>query len=383
MQRDDLTLRIDGADIQGWQQIRITRGVERVPSTFEIVTTEHFPGDQDAVTVLPGASCKVLLGDDVVITGYVDAFAPMISPQGHQVHVLGRGMCCDLVDCSAEWPGGQINGTSALDVAQKISAPYGISVALAPGIDPGPVIPHFNLLLGETAWEVIERVCRYTALLAYELPDGSLLLNQIGKQAHASGFAQGKNVQEASIQYRNDMRYSRYVAFLQSVESLTDLAPGGIDPNQLSVVQDTTIKRHRQLDIVAEAAAGGQAVAEARANWECARRYGRSYLCHVTVDSWRDAAGKLWQPNMLAPIDLPLLKTAGVQWVISEVTYVLDKQGTTAELVLMPPSAFEPQPVLLQPSWLMQITNTDPSALSPGGFLSMGQLTNQAVGKTR
>ena len=167
------------------------------------------------------------------------------------------------------------------------------------------------------------------------------------------------------------------------MEALSDLAPGGMDPNQISVVTDPTVRRHRQLDIIAEAAAGGQEVAAARANWEMARRFGRSFMCHVTTDSWRDADGLLWQPNMLAPLDLPLLKTAGVQWTISEVTYVLDQQGTTAELVLMPPAAFEPQPVLLQPAWAMQITNQDPSKLAPGGFLSIEQLTNQAVGGTQ
>jgi len=378
--KDDLTLRIGGADIQGWQQIRVTRGVERVPSDFEIVMTERFPGELHAVSVAPGAECEVLLGDDVVITGYVDRFAPGISASGHQVRVSGRGKCCDLVDCSAEWPGGQINGTSALDIASKLAAPYGISVALAPGVDPGPAIPQFNLILGETAWELIERVCRYAALLAYELPDGSLLLNQVGTEAQASGFTQGQNVQSASIQYGMDMRYSRYVAFLQSVENLSDQSPGGVDGNQLALVDDATVTRHRQMDIIAEAGAGGQLVAKARAHWERARRWGRSFVCRLTADSWRDADGNLWQPNMLAPLELPILKTAGAQWIIGEVTYSLDQQGTTAELTLMPPAAFEPQPTLLQPQWLMEVTGTNPSQLAPGGFLSMDQLVNQVAG---
>lgn len=377
---DDLTLRIGGADIQGWQQIRVTRGVERVPSDFEIVMTERFPGELHAVSVVPGAACQVLLGDDVVITGYVDRFAPGISPSGHQVRVSGRGKCCDLVDCSAEWPGGQINGTSALDIAAKLAAPYGISVALAPGVNPGPTIPQFNLILGETAWELIERVCRYAALLAYELPDGSLLLNQVGTQAQASGFAQGQNVQSASIQYGMDMRYSDYVSFIQSMETLGDMGPGGVDGNQIVRITDPTVTRHRQLDIIAEAGAGGIQIAAVRAQWEMARRWGRSFVCRLTADSWRDSAGALWQPNMLAPLDLPILKTAGVQWIIGEVSFVLGRDGTTADLTLMPSAAFDPQPTLLQPQWLMEITGTSPRQLAPGDFLTMDQLVNQAAG---
>ncbi|MDA8092354.1 MAG: hypothetical protein M0T84_00315 [Betaproteobacteria bacterium] len=361
---DDLTLRIGGADISGWTEVRVTRGVERVPGDFEISMTERYLGDLHAVTMLPGQSCQVLLGTDVVITGYVDRFTPGISARGHQIRVSGRGKCCDLLDCSAEWPGGQISGTNALDVARKLAQPYGISVALAAGIPAGAVIPQFNLILGETAWEIIERVCRYQALLAYELADGSLLLDQVGTIAHSSGFATGANVQEASIQYGMDQRYSDYVAFIQSVETYNDSSTGTVDPNRIAHVTDATVTRHRQLDIIAEAAAGGMDIARARAQWEKARRWGRSFACTLTADSWRDSAGELWQPNNLALLDVPELKLPRQHWIIGEVSYRLDRAGTTAELTLMPPPAFEPEPVLLQPQWLME--------LSGGGFQFQG-----------
>jgi prophage tail gpP-like protein len=372
--RDQLTLRIGGLDIQGWTEVRVTRGVERVPGDFEITMTERFPGDLNAVVMMPGQPCQVLLGDDVVITGYVDRFAPSISARGHQIRVSGRGACCDLVDCSAEWPGGQISGTNALDVAQKLAQPYGIAVALAAGISAGGNIPQFNLILGETAWEVIERVCRYRALLAYELANGSLVLNQVGTDTHSSGFALGQNVQEASVQYGMDQRYSDYVAFIQSVETFNNSAPGTVDPNQIVRIRDNTVLRHRQMDIIAEAAAGGVDIAAVRAQWEMGRRWGRSFVCSLTADSWRDSSGQLWQPNWLVDLDLPQLKLLRDQWVISEVSYELDRSGTTARLTMMPPAAFQPQPVLLQPQWLME--------LSGGGFQFQGGNTGwQTVGQ--
>lgn len=361
---DQLTLRIGGVDIRGWSEVRVTRGVERVPGDFEITMTERFPGDLNAVTVLPGQPCQVLLGADVVITGYVDRFAPSISARGHQIRVSGRGACCDLVDCSAEWAGGQISGTNALDVAQKLAQPYGIRAALAAGVSAGGNIPQFNLILGETAWEVIERVCRYRALLAYELADGSLLLNQVGTDSQSSGFALGQNVQAASVQYSMDQRYSDYVAFIQSVETFNDSAPGTVDPNQIVRIRDNTVPRHRQMDIIAEASAGGIDVAAVRAQWEMGRRWGRSFVCSLTTDSWRDSDGQLWQPNWLVDLDLPQLKLQRQRWVISEVSYQLGRAGTTAQLTMMPPAAFEPQPVLLQPQWLME--------LSGGGFQFQG-----------
>jgi hypothetical protein len=61
-----------------------------------------------------------------------------------------------------------------------------------------------------------------------------------------------------------------------------------------------------------------------RAQWEVARRYGRSQAVTLVADSWRDAAGKLWEPNTLAPVDLPELRLPGLLWLITQVGFVVD-----------------------------------------------------------
>lgn len=344
---DDLTLTVGGQAISGWTDIRVTRGIERLPSDFQIGLTELFPGELDKVIIAPGAACTVHLGQDLVITGYVDRFIPSFGDDRHSITVVGRSKCCDLVDCAAEWPGGQINGANALGIAQKLAQPYGITVtSKVPGL---PAIPQFNLMLGESAFEVIERISRYSALLAYDMPDGNLVLAQVGTDKAASGAAEGTNVQEASVEFSMDQRYSNYKAFIQSVDTFTDLGNTG---NELSDVPDPNCPRHRALILIAEAGGGGNDVAKKRALWECARRAGRSRMVRVTVDSWRDSAGKLWQPNTLAPVNLPTLKLKDGAMCIGEVTYSKsDERGTTAELMLMPPDAFKPEPILLQPTF--------------------------------
>ncbi|MDE3106520.1 MAG: hypothetical protein KGK08_15220, partial [Acidobacteriota bacterium] len=157
---------------------------------------------------------------------------------------------------------------------------------------------------------------------------------------------------------------SDYVAFIQSVESFGDFTAGTVDPNQIARIRDNTVPRHRQMDIIAEAAAGGVDIAAVRAQWEMGRRLGRSFVCSLTTDSWRDSSGQLWQPNWLVDLDLPQLKLPRAQWVISEVSYQLSRSGTTSQLTMMPPAAFQPQPVLLQPGWLMEIQG--------GGFQFQG-----------
>ena len=338
---DELTLVCNGHKISGWQGIRVTRGIERMPGDFEISATERYPGAAD-VPVQPGDTCKVLLGADLVLTGYVDQYIPQIQGSDHTIRIAGRGKCEDLIDCAAEWPGSQINGSTTLGIAQRIAKPYGITVSGEKGLG----ITQIILMYGESAWEIIERMCRYSALLAVEQPDGNLLLTHVGTATHASGFAQGQNVEIAAIAYTMDQRYSEYVALMMSTNLYGDLGGGEF---RLSTVKDPGCSRHRRRVIIAEAQAGGQAVAIKRATWEMNRRAARSTAIRLTCDSWRDSAGKLWTPNMLAPVKLPALKLPSVSWVIGEVTYERDERGSRAHLVLMPAAAFAPEPISLMP----------------------------------
>jgi prophage tail gpP-like protein len=341
---DDLTLVAGGRELSGWTRVRVTRGIERCPSDFQIEMTEKYPGQPFDITVQPGDTCQVVIGNDLVITGYIDKVSPAFAPESHSITISGRSKCEDLVDCAAEWPGGQILGSSVLDIAQKLAQVYGITVSCTGAVGAG--IPQFNLLLGETGYQVIERICRYRALLPYDGTDGNLILGAVGTTQAASGFAEGINVERARVVFSMDQRFSEYVAFLQSVDVFTDTGNGG---NLLGMANDHGVPRHRRRVIIAEAGGGGQDVAKQRANWEAARRFGRGGVVTLTTDSWRDSAGTLYTPNTLVPLALPTLKVTGKTWLIGEVTYARGDNGTRAMLTIMPPEAFNPEPVLLQP----------------------------------
>lgn len=351
---DELYLSIGNQLISGWTDVRITRGIERLPSDFEIGLTELFPGQLDRVVVQPGDECQLMIGTDLVMTGYVDRYVPSMDARGHTIRVAGRGKCQDLVDCAAFWPNGQISGTSAFDVASKLASHYGITVTC--DVDGLRAIPQFNLFLGESCYEIIERISRYSSLLVYDMPDGSLKLAQASDVQAASGFQQGVNVQAATVQYSADQRYSKYTAFTQSVQMYSDT---GVAGNVIAEVLDAGVKRVRERVIIAEAVQGFQDLAKQRAAWEMNRRNGRSAVVTLTTDTWRDSSGALWTPNTLVPILLPQLKladesgTGPVVWMIGEVTYQRNAQtGTTATLTAMRKEAYLPEPTALQPMFV-------------------------------
>jgi prophage tail gpP-like protein len=332
-------------EISGWTRVRVTRGIERLPSDFDLELTELTPEDAQLIIVNPGDHCQILLGGDLVITGYIDRVIPHIAPHQHSIRVTGRGKCQDLVDCAAIIDHSQVSSTTALPLAQTLANKYDITVTST--IQETLAIPQFNIMQGETSFEVIERAARYSALLAYDEPDGNLLLTRVSTDKAASGFTQGVNIEEANIEYSQDQRFSEYVGFMVSLDVLNDLASSG-GSNQQLLVTDEGVKRLRRRVVIAEGPAGPitwQAMLALRTVWEKNRRAGRSEVVHITADNWRDSAGVLWTPNTLAPVNLPALKLPpDAMLLIGEVSYEFDDGGTHCRLTLYPPDAFSPQP---------------------------------------
>lgn len=342
---DELTLLIGQHKIAGWQSVRVTRGIERCPSDFDISLTERFPGQAAAVVVQPGDACQVFIGADLVITGYVDKFIASIASGQHQLRVTGRGKAQDLVDCSAEWPGGQVPNSTALEIARKLAAVYGITVN---GLS-GKLIKQFNIMFGETAFDIIERICRYSQLLVYDEPDGNIVLTQVGTTRAASGFVEGINVEQAQAVFAMDQRFSEYDTSVMSMALLNDL---GVANYIQFKAYDPAVPRHRLRYLIVESGdEAGFPVSKARGEWEAARRAGRGNHLTVTTDGWRDSSGILWTPNTLAPLQIPSCKIVKQEWIIADVTYQMDDNGRHATLTVMPPAAFSPQPIVLYPQY--------------------------------
>lgn len=345
MTRDDLVLKVGGRSFSGWLDVRVTAGLDRCPNDFSISATEQFPGEAK-LDFQPGLACQLLAGNDPIVTGYIDRLFYEAEPDANGVRVQGRGMCQDLVDCSAEWPSLQFTNATPGQVARDLAKPYGITVDTPDG--DGEAIPQLNLMLGETGYDIVERITRYAAKIVYEGFDGHLVIAEVGKVRAASGVTGGQNIQRHMVMFAQDERYSEIQVFINSMLPVKETGDGG---NLLGIAKDPNVKRNRKHFIISEAGAQGQEIGQRRAAWEAARRFGRGAAVKVTVDSWRDVAGKLWTPNTIVPVLIPKARiTKTLDWLITEVTFLKGGPGgTRAELTIMPPEAYTPEPILLVP----------------------------------
>ena len=378
---DELTLIVEPPEggakqaFTGWTSTRVTRGIDRLPSDFEIEATERDPLHPEILRIQPFSPCEILLGSDKVLTGYIDRVVPSLSASGHSIHVVGRSKCEDLVDCAAMFQTFELRDTDPQNLATMLCAPFNISVDVVGDIG-ATSIPIFAVILSETVADIVARVARYAAILAYDGTDGNLILSRGGSTSMESGFAQGQNIQGATGAFSGDQRYSEVRAVYLSVEML--YSPPSL-PTQASVLQHDTlttaydkgVPRYRPFLFVAEQSDYHYTVAKARTQWEVNRRWGRSQQVRLVCDSWRDSAGKLWDINALAHVDIPALKINKQVWLISEVSFVKDGRGTRSEVTLMPKEAFSVEPIILNPfaATIAEALNTPAGPNGVGGVL--------------
>jgi prophage tail gpP-like protein len=382
MTDDMVWLSVRGQKFGGWTAIRVTRGIELMPGHFQVALTERYPDQPKKMDIEPGDAVIVQIGADIVLTGWIDRVMAAIDTRGHHITVIGRGRCADLVDCSAFADNRQFLNRSVLDIATAVCAPFQIVVSQRdPGVPvlkrsnltaDGQIIPQLNVNLTTTPWQIVEEMARFASLLAYENPFGNLILAQVGTAEAASGFSQGVNVQSAASMLSLDQRYSEIWALALAVDTSLQLTPGlpttagTSEANKIAIEYDKEVPRRRPLVIISEQGWGAWEITQRRAKWEIARRYGRSQAVTITADSWRDAAGDLWAPNTLAPVDLPALHLGGRKWLISEVSFVVDDyRGKVAEVTLMPKEAFTPQPPSILFDWQVQQAIQESAAAQP------------------
>jgi prophage tail gpP-like protein len=86
----DLTILVGGAELTGWQRIELELSVERYPRHCIIRMTDRDPGKVTAV-VAQFAPCTVMIGSDLIITGYVDIVEPRYDKAGHWITLNALG----------------------------------------------------------------------------------------------------------------------------------------------------------------------------------------------------------------------------------------------------------------------------------------------------
>ena len=159
---EPITLRVDGQIHEGWQKVRITRSLRDIAGDFELSLTRKWTNASEMV-IKPLSACTAHIGNDLVLTGYVDDFIPSYDAREVSWVVSGRSKTSDLVDCSAIYKTGQWTNVTLDRVARDICAPFGIDVVVE--CDLGDAFPH--AIEQGTCFELFDRLAKQRGIFAH------------------------------------------------------------------------------------------------------------------------------------------------------------------------------------------------------------------------
>jgi len=343
----DVSLQVNGMEYAGWKSARVTRGIESVSGSFTLSVSDRWAETATAWPIAEGDECTIKVGGEVVITGFVDRRTVSFDASTHSLSVSGRDRTGDLVDCSAVLSTWEFTNTPVLTLARRVAAPFGVEVTMQSGLTP-TVPAKLSVDPGDSAFEVIERACRAAALLPVSDGRGGLALMRPGTARTHTALVEGENLKSGSVERDASGKFRRVVVRGQS--SGTDALSGEQAAAPQASAEDANVRRAARVLLVRPEGNVTTALAKKRAEWETTVRAARSLTVTVTVQGWTQGNGALWPVNALARVNSVRLGL-DEELLITSATYSLDDSGgTTTELVLRPPNAFKPEPVIPQRS---------------------------------
>ena len=335
-----VTLSVGGHDYAGWLSVSIGAGIERQARDFTLGITWRWPGGGDVpIRIRQGEALELRIGQDLVLTGYVFSTPIRYDVESITLSVAGRSCTADLVDCGAVNKPGQWRGQSVQKIVEAIAGEYGIKVVndakTTEGIEDHTIEP------GETAFESIDRLLTQSLLFSTDDAEGRLVIASPGSAGRAVDTLElGKNILsgETSLDFSNV--FSEYVS--KGQRSGTDTSFGAEASEIEARIVDERIKR-RRVKVINQSGQSSEAIARKRVEWERANAIGKALTVSYTIQGWRQSNGALWQHNMIVRLVDPLIGFDR-DMLISEISYELGKEGTTAKITVAPPETFLPEP---------------------------------------
>lgn len=381
---NQVRLVVNGQEFGGWKSVRIEAGIERQARSFDLEVTDKWPGQTDIPRrIQPGDPCQLFIGQDLVMTGYVDATPIRYDGKSVGVGVKGRSKTADLVDCcpiesgksTAPIAGGgtwadvigpdgktpnvikapaiaanQWRNQKMEVIAAALAAPYGVRVIAE--VDTGRVIPEHHVQVGETVFESIDRMMRLRHVLSTDNEKGDLVFIDVGSTGSASTALElGQNIMAGSseLDYKgvfseyvvkgqragNDEQYGADVA--EEEGDAQDYSPATV-LGDTATATDARAKRRRIL-VLKQSGQADEGTCQDRAEYERAHRAAKALQTTYTVAGWRQANGSLWLPNLMVRVRDSLVGF-DTQMVIAEVALSLKNDGFLAEIKVGPPDGY-------------------------------------------
>lgn len=331
------SIKLNGAAYIGWKDISISRSIERMSGTFDVSLTGRPDNTYIDNQLIPGTPVEVLINNSPVMVGYIDALKSSYDANRADLSIAGRDKVSDLIDCAATVDGPfEYNGLKLDQILDEILKPYKISVSYL--ADTGVAFKRIAIQPGETAFEFIERLCRYRSLLPISDGLGGLLITKPGTEKSKGKLVYGQNILEGNISLDNTNRFSLIVVKGQEEGSADNSASDVAGAEGRAT--DSLVTRYRPKVITGENPDSSLSLTE-RAKWESSKDRARSVSASYKVQGWTtDGQDDLWKINTIVPV-VDAVRGLSRDMLIKDISLNRSISGTTTSLELVLPEAFD------------------------------------------
>lgn len=332
---------LDGTAYEYWTEMDVTRSIERMSGEFRLKLTRKDTKKDIYLdgSINTGAAVRIEIAGQTVLDGWVDDVKFNYDARDSAIEVTGRDKTGDLIDCAAATNGKYEFTNMKLDaIVRKIIEPYGLTLTVATEV--GEVFPRFAIQPGESAFDCIDRACKFRQVLAVSDGIGGIVLVKPSEEKSPGRLVYGENILKGDVLFDAKELFSLYIIKGQAepVDAETEAAVTA-SPEARSV--STVVKRYRPKVIVGENQGYDMTLKE-RAAWEKKMAEARSRRATFTVQGWyADATGaKLWKPNTLVNVKD---KPSGLarDMLITGVSFSRSNAGTITTLDLAMPESFD------------------------------------------
>jgi len=329
---------IDGQVNEGWESVSIEQNLNAICAGFGLTVTETWPGQPERRIIAPGAAFDLYIGDERLITGWLDEPVRDMDDRGQTITVTGRDRTSDLIDCSAVHKPGSWRNQKLEKIATDLLSPFGLTVKAEAST--GPAFAHFALDQGETVADALTRLARLRGLLVGSDRQGNLILHQPSPKRVNTALVLGQNLKTLRVSDSAAERFSHIIVKGQQQGGDTVAAKDAASPK--GEARDPGMTRYRPLIIISDDQSTVAGL-KARAQWEVTARSARAQSVEATVKGWRDDDGNLWTPGALVPVRAARANVEA-ELMIAGVRFELGSETTTA-LTLVRPEAFSLEPL--------------------------------------
>ncbi len=345
---------VNGQRFGGWKSVHIEMSLDQIARAFSLEVTRTFPNKSDYKILQSGGLVQVMIGDDLVCTGYITATPVKYDGKTITVNVQGKSKTVDLVDCcppsaavetasSEGWAG--VKGKSGNEVKAPAAAtmwkntptskiiaalakPYGIAVRDDAGIATKPANHTINP--GETVVESINRLITKDNIILTDDENGSLVITQPGHAGDCvDALVLGQNVLSGEAKFDFSKRFSDYVVLGQHKQTDSDNAKTSASDKGSS--SDKEISRYR-LKVIKDKGQSSNGFCLNRADFEMRYAKAQSKRATYKVQGWRQSTGVLWTLNSKVRIVDAIQGKLNVSFVITKVVFDLNSQGMVTTL---------------------------------------------------